>query len=210
VTHAVDQGVPIEPARISDVVGRALDSGQLSVKHVEAELAVGAGQLRLRTVKAAGDAADVTLSGSVDLTSGALDGRLVLSGVTQAAGARPDIYMALKGTVEEPTRSVDVSALTGWLTLRSVDNEAKKLKAAEDAAAKARAAEEAARKRAAEEAAAREAAKARAAAEAASATPVFPPLSPPPFVTVPTPSAPALPPPVSVEALPRPAAPAVR
>ena len=209
VTRAVDQGVPIEPARISDVVGRALDSGQLSVKHVEAELAAGAGQLRLRTVKAAGDAADVTLTGSLDLTSGVLDGRVILSGATQSAGARPDIYMALKGTAEEPTRSVDVSALTGWLTLRSVDNEARKLKAAEESAAKVRAAEEAARKRVAEEAAAR-AAKARAAAEAASAAPVFPALSPPPFVTVPTPEAPALPPPVSVEALPRPAAPAVR
>ncbi|HET9618707.1 MAG TPA: hypothetical protein VFP74_16190, partial [Pseudolabrys sp.] len=119
----------------------------------------------------------------------------------QAAGARPDIYMALKGTVEEPTRSVDVSALTGWLTLRSVDNEARKLKAAEDAAAKARAADEATRKRAADEAAA----KARAAAESANA--IFPPVSPSPLLMTP---APALPPPVSVEALPRPAAPAVR
>ena len=201
VTHAVDQGVPIEPARISDLVGRALDSGQLSVKHVEAELTAGAGQLRLRTVKATGDAADVTLTGALDLTSGALDGRVILSGATQAAGARPDIYMALKGTVEEPTRSVDVSALTGWLTLRSVDNEARKLKAAEDAAAKARAAEEATRKRAADEAAA----KARAAAESANA--IFPPVSPSPLLMTP---APALPPPVSVEALPRPAAPAVR
>ncbi|MGN6572450.1 MAG: AsmA family protein [Pseudolabrys sp.] len=201
VTRAVDQGVPIEAGRISNVVGQALDSGQLSVKHVEGELAVGAGQLRLRTVKAAGDTADVMLSGSVDLTSGALDGRVVLSGATQAAGARPDIYMALKGTAEEPSRNIDVSALTGWLTLRSVDNEAKKLKAAEDAAAKARADEERARKRAAEEAAA----KARAAAESANA--IFPPVSPPPILMTP---APALPPPVSVDALPRPAAPAVR
>ena len=128
-------------------------------------------------------------------------GRVILSGATQAAGARPDIYMALKGTVEEPTRSVDVSALTGWLTLRSVDNEARKLKAAEDAAAKARAAEEATRKRAADEAAA----KALAAAESANA--IFPPVSPSPLLMTP---APALPPPVSVEALPRPAAPAVR
>jgi len=205
VTRAVDQGVPIEPARISEVVGRALESGQLSVKHAEGELAAGAGQLRLRTMKATGDAADVTLSGALDLTSGALDGRLVLSGANEASGARPDIYMALKGTAEEPARSIDVSALTGWLTLRSVDNEARKLKAAEDAAAKQRAAEEAARKRAAEEAVA----KARAAA-----APVFPPMSPPPLLTpampvlsgTPSPLAPPLPPPVSVEALPQPPA----
>jgi uncharacterized protein involved in outer membrane biogenesis len=195
VTRAVDQGVPIEPTRISDVVGKSLESGQLSVKHVQGEFAVSAGQLSLQTVKAEGDAADVTLSGSLDLTSGAIDGRLVLSGANESAGVRPDIYMALKGTAEEPTRSIDVSALTGWLTLRSVDNEARKLKAAEDAAAKVRAAEEASRKRVAEE----EAAKARAASA------LFPPVSPAPMLL-----SPALPPPVSVEALPRPAAPTAR
>jgi len=217
VTRAVDQGVPIETARISNVVARALESGQLSVKHAEGELAAGAGQLRLRTVKATGDAADVILSGALDLTNGTLDGRMVLSGASQAAGTRPDIYMALKGPVAEPARSIDVSALTGWLTLRSVDNEARKLKAAEEAAAKMRAAEEAAaRKRAEEDAAAKAKAAADAAARAAaSENHVFPPVSPPLFLTPTTPTpaappstAPALPPPVAVEALPQP--PAVR
>lgn len=227
VTRAVDQGVPIETARISNVVARALESGQLAVKHVEGEVAAAAGQLRLQTVKAAADDADVTVSGALDLTSGALDGRLVLSGSAQAAGTRPDIYMAVKGTIEQPTRSIDVSALTGWLTLRAVDNEARKLKAAEDAAAKVRAAEEADRKRAAEEAArkraAEEAARKRAAEDAAARTraaadaqpmplspevPLFPPVSPPPMLTPTSPVAPALPPPVSVDALPQP--PAVR
>jgi large subunit ribosomal protein L24 len=213
VTRAVDQGVPIETARISNAVARALESGQLAVQHAEGELAVAAGQLRLRTARASGEDADVTMSGTLDLTSGALDGRLVLSGAALSAGTRPDIYMALKGTIEKPTRSIDVSALTGWLTLRAVDNEARKLKAAEEAAAKARAAEEAARRRAAEDAARKRAAeeaaaKARAAAEAAaipSATPIFPPVHPPPMLL--TPSVPApLPPPVSVEALPQPPA----
>jgi large subunit ribosomal protein L24 len=214
VTRAVDQGVPIEGGRIADVVTKALESGQLSVKHAEGAIVVGAGQLRLRTAQALGEDADATLSGALDLTNGALDGRLVLSGASRAAGARPDIYMALKGSVAEPTRSIDVSALTGWLTLRSVDNEARKLKAAEEAAAKARAAEEAAaRKRAEEDAAAKAKLAAEAAAKAAaSANPVFPPMSPPLFLT-PTspvapqsPMAPALPPPVSVDALPRPPA----
>lgn len=217
VTRAVDQGVPIEAGRIADVVTKALESGQLSVKHAEGDIVVAAGQVRLRTAQASGDDADATVSGALDLTNGVLDGRLVLSGASRTAGARPDIYMALKGTVDEPTRSIDVSALTGWLTLRSVDNEARKLKAAEEAAAKARAAEEAAAKaRAAEEAAAKaraaaEAAAKAAAAKAAAATPAFPPMSPPPFLTVTPPAtAPMLPPAVSVDALPQPPAPAVR
>ena len=200
VTNAVDQGVPIQAARVSDIVGKALESGDLAVKHAKADLVVSAGQIRLDTTKAAGNAADLTISGALDLTNGLVDGHLVLSGADVTGGARPDIYMALKGPVSAPARNIDVSALTGWLTLRAVDNEAKKLKAAEEAAAKARAAEK------------EVAAKARAAADAAAkarAATIFAPVSPPP-VLVPSISAPPLPPPVSVEALPQPAAPAVR
>ena len=205
VTRAVDQGVPIETARVSNIVGKALESGDLAVKHTKADLVVSAGQVRLNTTKAAaGDAADLTMSGALDLTNGLVDGHLVLSGADIAGGARPDIYMALNGPVSAPVRSVDVSALTGWLTLRAVDNEAKKLKAAEQAAAKARAAEKEAeaKVRAAAEAAKKEAA----AKEKAS---MFAPMSPPP-VLLPSVTAPPLPPPVSVEALPRPHAPAMR
>ena len=195
VTHAVDQGVPIETSRVSDIVGKALESGELAVKHAKADLVVSAGQVRLNTTKTSGDSADLTMSGALDLTNGLVDGHVILSGADIAGGARPDIYMAIKGPVSAPVRSIDVSALTGWLTLRAVDNEARKLKAAEDAAAKARAAEREA------------AAKARAAAERAAkeqaAVPMFAPVSPPP-VLMPSVTAPPLPPPVSVQALPQP------
>jgi large subunit ribosomal protein L24 len=206
ITHAVDQGVPIETARVSTIVGRALESGELAVKHTKADLVVSAGQVRLNTTKAAaGDSADLTMSGALDLTNGLVDGHLVLSGADTAGGARPDIYMALKGPVSAPVRSVDVSALTGWLTLRAVDNEAEKLKAAEQAAAKARAAEKEAeaKVRAAAEAAKKEAA-------AGPKAPMFAPMSPPPVLLMPSLTAPPLPPPVSVQALPQPHAPAVR
>ena len=47
VTRAVDQGLAIDAARISDVVSKALDSGQLAVKQAEGTIAVSAGQVRL-------------------------------------------------------------------------------------------------------------------------------------------------------------------
>jgi large subunit ribosomal protein L24 len=135
------------------------------------------------------------MSGALDLTNGLVDGHVILSGADIAGGARPDIYMAIKGPVSAPARNVDVSALTGWLTLRAVDNEARKLRAAEDAAAKARAAER--------EAAARARAAAERAAKEQAAVPMFAPVSPPP-VLMPSVTAPPLPPPVSVQALPQP------
>ena len=133
VTRAVDQGLAIDAARISDVVSKALDSGQLTVKHAEGTIAVSAGQVRLGNVTADSTDATLSLAGNLDLTDGSIDARLVLSGSGQAAGARPDIFMALKGPLAAPARNIDVSALTGWLTLRAVENQAKQLREIENA-----------------------------------------------------------------------------
>ncbi len=97
VTRAVDQGLAVDANRISDVVRRALDSGQLSVQQASGKLAVNAGQVRLREVTAKSADAALALSGDLDLIDGALEAHLVLSGTSQAGGVRPDIYMALKG-----------------------------------------------------------------------------------------------------------------
>ncbi len=128
VTHAVDQGLRIDADRVSDVVSKALDSGALAIKRAQGTLAVSAGQVRLVKFDADSDQAKLSLSGNLDLTGGALDARLVLSGATEASGTRPDIFMALKGPVAAPARSIDVSALTGWLTLRSIEIQAKKVR----------------------------------------------------------------------------------
>jgi large subunit ribosomal protein L24 len=131
VTSAVDQGVPVDGGRISDMVRKALDSGHLSIKHGEGALTVTAGQVGVANFTAAAPEADLSLSASVDLIDGLLDAHLTLSG--KSSGIRPDIFMAVKGPLAAPERNVDVSALTGWLTLRAVENEAKRLKAIEAA-----------------------------------------------------------------------------
>ncbi len=133
VTRAVDQGLAIDAGRISDVVSKALESGQLSIKRAEGTIAVSAGQVRLNNLTAEGKDAALSIAGSVDLTDGSIDARLLLLGSGEAGGARPDIFMALKGPVAAPSRSIDVSALTGWLTLRAVENQAKRLQAIEGA-----------------------------------------------------------------------------
>lgn len=133
VTRAVDQGLAIDAVRISDVVSKALDSGQLAVKRADGTITVSAGQVRLSNVTADSKDAALSLAGNLDLTDGSLDARLMLSGSGQAAGARPDIFMALKGPVAAPARSIDVSALTGWLTLRAIENQSKQIRDIENA-----------------------------------------------------------------------------
>jgi large subunit ribosomal protein L24 len=132
VTRAVDQGLPIETSRISDLVGKSLDGGQLSLKSAESVMQISAGQLRLNDTSVQSKDATVSFAGTLDLTDGSMDARLVLSGSDEAAGARPNIFVALKGPVTAPARSIDVSALTGWLTLRAVENQTKRLRAIEN------------------------------------------------------------------------------
>lgn len=131
VTRAVDQGLPIDANRVGDVVRRSLDSGQLQVKRAGGTLAISAGQARLSDVTIDSKDADLTVAGTADLTDGSLGARMVLSGSSKAAGARPDIFMALQGSAAAPSRTIDVSALAGWLTLRSVENQSRQLRAIE-------------------------------------------------------------------------------
>jgi large subunit ribosomal protein L24 len=128
VTRAVDQGLPIDGIRVGDVVRRALDSGQLAIKRADGKLSMSAGQVRLSDVTIDSKDADLTLSGSADLTDGSVGARMILSGSSRAAGARPDIFMSLQGSAVAPSRTIDVSALAGWLTLRSVENQTRHLR----------------------------------------------------------------------------------
>ena len=134
VSRAVDDGMSIDASAIVQY-GRAgrstADTFRSSTR--KATSAVSAGQVRLSELKVHDDKVDLSIAGNVDLTDGALDARLVLSGQADAGGPRPDIYIALNGPLAAPARAVDVSALTGWLTLRAIESQAKKLKAIEGA-----------------------------------------------------------------------------
>jgi large subunit ribosomal protein L24 len=133
VVRAVDQGLPNNAARVGDVMEKGIDSGTLQVRRGDAEIAIGGGQIRL--VKSAIDSGDARLavSGLFNLMEGAIDARAILSGAVIAAGARPDIFMTLKGPIAAPKRSIDVSALNAWLTLRAVEIETARLRAIESA-----------------------------------------------------------------------------
>jgi large subunit ribosomal protein L24 len=132
VTRAVEQGLPIEASRVASLAGNALASGHLQIKRAEGELAINAGQIRLSNARADGDGADVALTGALDLTIGTLDARLILSGSERSAGGtRPDIFLALRGPLSSPDRTIDVSAFTGWLTLREIERQSKKLESIE-------------------------------------------------------------------------------
>jgi uncharacterized protein involved in outer membrane biogenesis len=131
VIRVVDQGLPIDGRRISDVVTKTLEGGPLSVKRAAGTIAISAGQMRLSNIAVESKDAALSMAGNLDLADGSIDARLLLSGSSQVGGTKPDIFLTLKGPVTAPSRSIDVSTLTGWLTLRAVENQSKKIRAIE-------------------------------------------------------------------------------
>jgi uncharacterized protein involved in outer membrane biogenesis len=138
-----DQSAALDAAKVRDVVATVLDGGALGVPRLDAALTITAGQARIARTIVPAQGADLTLMGGADLADATLDARLTLTGPSfndGSATTRPDVLVLLKGPLAAPKRTVDVSALSGWLMLRSVERQAKRLDAIEaerrDAAAR--------------------------------------------------------------------------
>jgi uncharacterized protein involved in outer membrane biogenesis len=129
VTRAVDQGLPIDAARIRDRADAALTRGGLGIALAEGAITISDGQVRLNNPTVRAQRADLTAGGTVNLAEGALDARLTLFGAGAGAptDTRPEIGIVLKGPIETPKRTVDVAALASWLALRAVEQQSKKL-----------------------------------------------------------------------------------
>jgi len=153
VTRAVDDGLALDPARVGARVERAFAGGRMGPLDFEGPLGMARGQLRFAEAAASADGADVTVSGSYNLGTGALDARIGLAPAGTDRGAvRPELTLLFKGPREKPVRSLDVSTFSGWLALRSVEQQTRKLdeiqkERARQAAETARAAEEAEKQR---------------------------------------------------------------
>jgi uncharacterized protein involved in outer membrane biogenesis len=132
VIRAIDRGgIAIDVAKVRDLMDTALASGRLIVPRVDGAFSVSGGQARWGTVVGRGEGADLAIGGIVDLADWALDARLTLSATavaaTEPAGGRPEVFLALKGPIGSPSRTLDVAAFSGWLTLRAVERQSKRL-----------------------------------------------------------------------------------
>ena len=141
-TNAVDQGMKIDATKIHDLVVMTLDAGRLAVPRADGSISIEAGQVRLAKTVIHANGADVTAAGDLDLLGGQVDASLVLAGRAaepQAAEGRQtsdnvrpvELYIGLKGPLSAANRTVDVAALVGWLTVRSVDRQTQRLEAIE-------------------------------------------------------------------------------
>ena len=132
--QAVDRGMNPQAATVNDFVAAALDKAQLPVASAEGAVTIAAGQVRVNSVAVQAEDATLTVNGTADLVGGELNARLALSPdkpAPNSAAERPIIVVSLKGRMDAPQRSVDASSFATWLTMRSVDLQAKRLEAIE-------------------------------------------------------------------------------
>ena len=133
LVHAVDSGLPIDAARVRGWLEKELATRALPISLAEGAITIVDGQARLNNTIVRSRSVDLALDGSVNLADATLDARLTLSGSAGlgVGNARPELTITAKGPVTAPKRTVDVSALSGWLALRAVEQQSKKLEVLE-------------------------------------------------------------------------------
>jgi large subunit ribosomal protein L24 len=133
--RVADQGNAVDAAKVDAAVNASLANGRLAVPQANGSITITGGLVRIaRTTVQADGGADLAVGGLIDLTDGSLDANLTLSGTpgpNALISQRPELLVALKGPLSAPRRTVDISALTGWLALRAADQQARRLEAIE-------------------------------------------------------------------------------
>jgi len=129
--RAADQAKTIDPGKIEAATKAALANGEFDVPHGEAPVTITGGKAGVANViLRAPDGSALALAGTFDLNIGAVDARMTLSSDPPPhalINARPELAIALKGPLAAPARSLDVSALTGWLALRAAELQTRRL-----------------------------------------------------------------------------------
>src|SRR5262249_6292296 len=111
-----------------------LDAGKLRIPSVTAPIVIADGRAQLVKLSAPAQNADISGSISLALADWQLEARLAMTGPPRKnapTAERPAMAVAVRGPLTAARRVVDVAHLVGWAPMRAVDQEAKRLDAAE-------------------------------------------------------------------------------
>jgi large subunit ribosomal protein L24 len=127
--RASDSGQSRDDARLKQIVEPALSAGALSVGSAQIPFTIRDGRLRVGATTLDANGVRAVISGGYDIPADQADIRAALA-LTQTAG-RPEIQLFAVGTPDALSRSVDVAALSSWLSVRAIEHETKRLDAIE-------------------------------------------------------------------------------
>lgn len=127
--RASDSGQVKDDARLKQIVEPALAAGVLSIASAQIPFNVRDGRVRVGATTLDANEVRAIVSGGYDIPADQADVRAALA-LTLVAG-RPEIQLFAVGTSDALSRTVDVAALSSWLSVRAIDHETKRLDAIE-------------------------------------------------------------------------------
>jgi large subunit ribosomal protein L24 len=130
--RASDGGQARDDARLKQIVEPALLAGALAISSAQIPFNIRDGRLRVGATALDANGVRAIVSGGYDIPADQADIRaaLALTMVGPATG-RPEIQLFAVGTPDALSRSVDVTALSSWLAVRTIDHETRRLDAIE-------------------------------------------------------------------------------
>jgi large subunit ribosomal protein L24 len=134
--HALenDRGLAGNPGRVAQIAGTALDVGKLKIASVTTPIVLADGRAQLTKLQASAQNADISGLISLALADWQVNARIIMTAPPRknAPNAeRPVMTVTARGPLTAARRSVDVTSLIGWATMRAIDQEAKRLDDAE-------------------------------------------------------------------------------
>jgi large subunit ribosomal protein L24 len=133
---AAGDGAPIDLAKVRTAVNAVLAKGHVEVPQGNVAVAITSGAASVMdgtlTTKGGGELA---LDGAFDLSNGTVGARMTLSAPPPDAlvASGPGLAVTIKGSLAAPQRTLDVSTLTTWLTLRGAELQTRRVESIEAA-----------------------------------------------------------------------------
>ncbi len=131
-THANDSGENMDETRLRQIVDPILSNGSLTVRSAQIPFTIRDGRLRVEATTLETQGARTIISGGYDIPADQADIRASIAPTSAGfATGHPEIQLFAAGTPDKLDRSIDVSALSSWLAVRTIDRETRRLDAIE-------------------------------------------------------------------------------
>ena len=127
---ASDAGKAATEDQLRQIVAPELERGDLAVKQAQIPFLLRDGRVSIGATTLEGDKARAVVSGDYDMIADQIDIRANLtSRVSEKINGAPQLDIFAVGTPDALARTVDVSGLSSWLALRTIDRETRRLDA---------------------------------------------------------------------------------
>jgi len=130
VIRAADAGLELEDDKIRSVFANHLDAGNLPFTQMVGALSIAAGRAVARNISVDADSAALFGSAELDLNNWSIESDVSLKvdpGENAVTGAEPQVGILFSGTLDEPSRSIDITPFTAFLTLRAFEQEVERV-----------------------------------------------------------------------------------